>query len=342
MSGSHGLQLVMVNPVRRGETYLVNVAAKNDLIVAGCIGSPLSIRLIQVKPDDSSSAAGSVTATPPVKTKKLILAQVEKRKDAEIYIEGIMEGAKKAKTGFTVDASIKRRFSFKKAEPEYFWQPFFNIKASTNEKADPDSLNFGVNFENPTPLINDDFFDEKLGIKRLYFSEAAKFEADRDFKNINFVGDFRAKLVSRRLADQYFNLVPFLGVEVGENLKSPLQEAKNKLLLRPLFGADFISTFYARKSENGYQKTASFEIVYERRFLLRKEIALDTDKSGNFVGVPLTRAPRDYVKSSLNYDFAKNFGFKLNYEYGSLPPLYKLVDSKFSLGLVFKGVFQRK
>lgn len=335
--GARALRLTLATPFRPGEVYLVNVAEGNTLIPAACVGSPLSIRLIQPTADAPIPDASSAAA-PPVKAKKIILTQVKERKEAEIYVEGIAEGAKGAKTGFTVDASFKRAFRFYRDEPDYFWQPFFNIKASTNAQADPDALNFGVNFETPTGLVP----DNATGIKRLYFSEAAKFEADKDFQNINFVGDFRLKLDSTRLANKYFNVIPFVGLEIGRNLKSPVEEAENKLLARPLIGADFISTFYTRKAENGYQKTASFEIFYERRFLLKKEIALDADASGSFVGIALSRAPRDYVKGALTYDFAKNFGFKFNYEYGSLPPLFKLVDNKFSVGLVFKGKFQRK
>lgn len=331
INGARALKLTMVTAFQRGETYMVNVAGGNALIPAKCIGNPLPVKII-ARPVAAGTGSGNQSYT------KVVLAQAKERKDADVYVEGNLEGAKSAKTSFTVDASVGKKFIYNDEDPEYFWQPFFNIKASTNKKADPDSLNFGVKFENPTGLIPNNPFQ----IRRLYFSEAAKFEADKDFKSVNLVGDFRSKFVSRRLSTERINVVPFVGMEIGKNLKSPVDEIKGKLIARPLFGSTFYYAVYRGNEGGEYQRALSFETLYERRILLAREIALDKDDTKNFIGVKIGRAPRDYLKSSLTFDFAKNFGFKLNYEYGSLPPLFKLVDSKFSFGLVFKGRFQEK
>jgi hypothetical protein len=341
------VRLRLSEPVQEGEIYLVNVAADNTLISADCVGNAFSVK-IPLPPSANNTGSNITGGQSTTSTKKkFVLEEVKKREDADIYVEGIAEGAKKAKTAFTVDASVSKKFLFNSTEPEYFWKPFFNIKASTSEKADPNSLNFGVNFENPTGLISKNIFR----VNRIYFTEAAKFEADRDFKSVNFVGDFRMKIDSKLLNTKHYRqlakfipvaVIPFIGMEIGKNLKSPVDEIKGKLIARPLFGANLYAVFYQFNEESGYKKTLTFEMLYERRLLLKKEIALDTDDDGSFIGVPLTRTPRDYVKSSLTFDFAKNFGFKLNYEYGSLPPLFKLVDNKFSVGLVFKGIFSRK
>jgi hypothetical protein len=334
VSGARGLKIKTLAALQKDEKYMVNVTGGNSLIPAKCVADPTAVTIV-TPPAAGNTATQANPAAPPSKT---VIVPVKKREDAEIYVEGMMEGARRAKTAFTVDASVNKRFLYNKDEPEYFWQPFFNIKASTAAKADPNALNFGVNFENPSGRLPDNV----LALKRLYFSEAAKFEADKDFKNVNFVGDFRLRLVSRHLNQGRVNIVPFFGMELGKNLKSPVAEAKGKLIARPLFGARLYYNLYTKEAAGGYQKALAFETLYERRFLLKREVALDADDDGNFIGVPLTRAPRDYVKSSFVYDFAKNFGFKLNYEYGSLPPLFKLVDNKFSVGLVFKGKFDEK
>lgn len=340
-SGSRGLKVILSGnqKLKKGERYIVNFSKKaivNNLILADCIGNDIPIRVIPLPEPGKTSNASN---------KKIYVKEVKERENADIYIEGIVEGARKAKAAFTIDASIGKRFPLinKGEVRRYFWKPFFNIKASTSGDADPDSLNFGVIFQNPTKKL------DVLEIQRLYFTEAAKFEADRDFKNVNFVGDFRMIIRSQKLDDiisqiiPNTNINPFIGMEIGKNLKSPVDEIQGNLIARPLIGASLHTTLYEfNKEETSYKKTLTFETLFERRFLLRKEIALNTDDDGNFISVPLTRAPRDYVKSSLTFDFAKNFGFTLNYEYGSLPPLFKLVDNKFSAGLVFKGIFGKK
>ena len=49
--------------------------------------------------------------------------------------------------------------------------------------------------------------------------------------------------------------------------------------------------------------------------------------------------PRDYVKQTMTIDVTKFLGVNVAYEYGSLPPLYKFLDSKFTFGLDVKMKF---
>jgi hypothetical protein len=48
------------------------------------------------------------------------------------------------------------------------------------------------------------------------------------------------------------------------------------------------------------------------------------------------RGPRDYLKTSLNFDISDYTGINVSYEYGSLPPNFELVNHKYSVGLVYK------
>jgi hypothetical protein len=54
------------------------------------------------------------------------------------------------------------------------------------------------------------------------------------------------------------------------------------------------------------------------------------------IALPIGRGPRDYVKATMEFDFSDFTGATINYEYGRLPPNFELVDSKYSLGLVYK------
>lgn len=328
VDGNRGVIITTDTALLDTEKYMVHLADDNGVIPAKCLPAATAVKVnTQNKPP---------TGSPPSDDKKTVLAPVEKRDDAEIYVEGLVEGASGKDVTFTLDASAKKKFAFREEDPETYWAPFFNFKGSTKEDADPDSVSFGVEFENPLSVGSNPF-----DIKRLYFRETAKFEADRDFENVNLIGDFGLRLVSRQLNRNRFNIVPFVGIEVGKNLKHIFPEAKGQGIARPFVGATFYSRLYTFES-NKFEKAIAFEALWERRWPLTDEIAIQEDDEGNPIAVPVRGFPRDYVKSSLIFDFAKNFGFKANYEYGSVPPIFKHVDHKFSLGLVFKGAFKRQ
>ncbi|MEQ1764526.1 MAG: hypothetical protein ABL984_15455 [Pyrinomonadaceae bacterium] len=326
--GARAVHIKVRTALSTTDKYMASVSPGLTAIPAACHGDALGIKAA-AKPDDKEP-----------KDSKTVFSAADKRENSDIYVEGLAEGASGEDVAFTVDAAVGHRFRFYGNKRDYYWKPYFNIKASTSEDADPDALDFGVKFQNPTKLLPKNF----LKIERLFFTESAKFEADRDFGNVNLIADVRMRIVSKLLTHKRFNIVPFVGLEVGRNLKSPLPEARHISIARPLAGARLFSLIYKRdKEDGGYQKAVTFETIYERRWPLTQEIVIaDEDDDGNPIGGRVTRVPRDWIKSTLTYDFAKNFGFSLSYEYGSLPPTFKLVDHKFSLGLVFKGVFERK
>ncbi len=333
-SGTHALIINLTNPLPHSVNFNINVNYDGTVIAKDCMSPPF----VFVVPDPNVAGAGGAGAT---KT-KIVLEPIPKREDSDIYIEGTIEGASGEKSAFTIDASFGKRFKFSPNNEDNTWKPFFDIKASTNEDADPDSLAFGVEFQQATKIDS-----KPLGITDIFFRETPKFEADRNFRNVNLVGDFRMHFISDNLAGTIgrvsYDIVPFFGIELGKNLKSPVDEADGNGIARPLIGANLFANLYTWSAgQNEYAKALTFETLYERRWPLTGEVALDDDDDGNPVGLQISRKPHDYVKSSLTFDFARNFGFKASYEYGSLPPLFKLVDHKFSLGLVFKGVFARK
>jgi hypothetical protein len=297
--------------------YLVQI---KQLASPNCLQAPSLLKPI--------SAGGSK-----IPSKKIVLGKSKDRKDSDIYIQGLVEGAHKQKPFFTVDALVKRRFRF---APNNYIEPVFELKTSTSKKADPDSASLGVNYVRTFGI-----YRESAPLSSFDFTNGLKIESDTDFKNMNLVYQTRGDLAFRNLsfgiAGQPVDIIPFIGFELGRNLKSPVQEAKSRLLARPLFGA----TLYFQIFQSN-DKVFAFETQYIRRLLLKREVAFEVDDNGNYIALPINRKPRDYVKSSFNFDFTKNFGFSANYEYGQLPPKYTLVDSKFSFGLLFKGKFGEK
>lgn len=296
--------------------YLVKI---NQLASPDCIQAPTVIKSLGAASGSSSSAT------------KTTLAKSKDRKESDIYIQGLAEGAHKQKTFFTVDALVKRKFRF---GPKDYLEPVFELKTSTSKKADPDSASLGVNYIRTVGVYKD-----FLSLRSFDFANGAKLESDTDFKNVNLLYQTRADFAFEKLSyangSQAIEVNPFIGFELGRNLKSPVAEAENRLLARPLFGANLYVQFFSND-----EKVLAFETQFTRRLLLRREVAFKTDND-NFIALPISSKPRDYIKSSLNFDFSKNFGFSATYEYGQLPPKYALVDSKFGFGLLFKGKFNK-
>jgi hypothetical protein len=85
----------------------------------------------------------------------------------------------------------------------------------------------------------------------------------------------------------------------------------------------------------------SFEGLYIRRWLLRREVGFEEGEDGLVQSRPIGKGPRDYLATKLSVNFSKSFGASVSYEYGRLPPSFKLVDHKVSIGLTYKVKLDR-
>jgi hypothetical protein len=114
---------------------------------------------------------------------------------------------------------------------------------------------------------------------------------------------------------------------------------EGSLIARPMVGADVNLIFDLNKS---FLKNIALEANGGRRWLLRNEVSIDTDKNGNTIAVISNTKPKDYVKNSLTIGVTDYLGITFSHEYGRLPPLYKLLDNKMTVGLTYKVILNRK
>ena len=273
------------------------------------------------------------------------LTAAKSREDANIYAAGEINRASGTDFTGSVDLKIEKPLwatvgaTGKQRTIRYI--PFFELKASNMADGDPDSATYGFRIKVPVwryraPADVKDLATHPYPpFLRLYWDTVPKLEAERDFDNANFAWDNRLTFMSKtwkgKSATMYMR--PFFGYELGANLKSPLTAAEHKLISRPYIGSTLNLIFAVNRSQ---LKELTFENSYIRRWPLRREIALDEDKDGNLIGLEIGTAPRDYVNSKFRFDVRDGFGIYIGYEYGSLPPSFKLVDHKLSIGFVFK------
>lgn len=281
----------------------------------------------------AAAAAPETERGDPAIRDSLSFTAADGREDANIYLSGEYSGA--SGTKFNGSADVKIDIPFRKILHNriHSFGPFFELKASTDPKADPDSLNFGLNWEWPIWRYRGD--DLQFPIRRINWRNAPKIESGRDFDNTNFIWESRFRFISRTYASKHmtFYFRPFIGQELGANINSPVREAQGKFLYRPLAGTTLNLIF---PMQSAGLHAISFEGSYIRRWPLRPEVSFEEDDDGNLKALTIGKSPRDYVTAKANFDFTKAFGLSVGYEYGELPPNFKLVDHKTTIGLTYK------
>jgi len=73
-----------------------------------------------------------------------------------------------------------------------------------------------------------------------------------------------------------------------------------------------------------------------RAFEFREEVFTDTatNSSGKTVDVPfLSTKPRHYIKNELGFTLWDPISLTITHEYGDIPPAFRLVDHKVTIGL---------
>ena len=255
--------------------------------------------------------------------------QVEKvgaksAEDADIYISGEINGARKRRASFTTEIKLQKYYPI---TPSWRHTPFFKLNASTDPDADPDKLEAGWNFRY---IIG----------SAAYFDQAVKLESERDFDNTNLLYNPRLTFLppagpkKSKTFKTFFN--PYIGGEFGKNLRSPLAAAEHDGIARLLAGADLRLVFFLK---NGKEPDINWTTSYTRRWLLTDELSFKADDNGDLQLRSFGRSPRDYVLSKVSYKVTKFLDAFVAYEWGQVPPSYKLVDSRYRLGFAYKYKF---
>ncbi len=266
------------------------------------------------------------------------------RQDSNVYLAGQFEGSNDSKPQFSADIKFDVPFLVNLGGEPIAGSPsrrkvigvgpYFNLKASTAGDADANSLDFGGKFAIPFNISRQNHPRLHKVLTSVQWLPALGFEADRRFDNVNTMFTNTINFIvpgNRNTFKRRIRFLPFIGFELGRNLKSPVEEAEGRGLARGLVGGSLYINF-----DQSEDKTLSFQVDYVRRFLLRREVTFELDDDQKPVPLVIGKGPRDYLKTTLEYDFSKFAGFTLSYEYGRLPPNYQLVDHKYSLGLVYK------
>jgi hypothetical protein len=264
------------------------------------------------------------------------IVESDGKEDADVFISGELAGTRKNRAQFSTEIKAERPFRIKTTE----WTPFFNLNASTDSEADPDSMNFGLrykkNFIRDISLVNGRP-SSRRGISS-YVSLEGKLESERDFENTNAIAAVRYTLLPsvfptgrKKRFRVWFE--PFAGGEFGKNLRSPLKSIQGNGVSRLLIGSTATLKIFVNKPG---LKNIVWQNSYIRRWLLKEELSFKTDDDGDLVLQSLGRGPREYFDSKLMFKFNDYFNPYLAYDWGMVPPSYKKVDHRYRLGFIYQ------
>lgn len=258
------------------------------------------------------------------------------RDDSNVYLSGQLEGANGSSPQISADIKLESPY-----DTAGFFQelgPYFNLKASTATGSDANSMSFGLKLRHSFPVpvrLNPgttQVAKKQPLLSGVVWDLTPGFESDRRFDNVNVTVGNRFIFVPRVFGDtNRIYLQPFVGFEVGRNLKSPVDEAEGRAIARSTTGASLYLNLMPKAD-----KPLTFQVDYIRRFLLRREVSFEEDDDKKLVALSVGRGPRDHVKAAFEYGFSDFLGMTLSYEYGRLPPNFQLVDHKYGLGLTYK------
>lgn len=263
------------------------------------------------------------------------------RDSSDIYASYEVTSARDSATTGTGDVKVAIPFF------SNFWQrtskfsPFFDLKASSNHKADADSLKFGVEWFLPVHVSENP--NSNFPFSAVDWINTGKVEAPKNFDNVNAVWEERWLFQSAQIGSgKHFRMFidPFAGTELGKNLKSPLAEAEKKAIFRLYAGANL--TINVPISEFSLLKGIDFTSSYIRRWPLTHELSIKDADGGTFSLLTFGRGPKDYSDSKLTFKVNDFFGPYVGYEWGRLPPNYELVDHKWTFGVLFKSKIRVK
>lgn len=255
--------------------------------------------------------------------------------DANVYVATQINAAIDADPNYSIDAKLEIPFrTFRIGRRIQNSGLTFSTQISDAPKADPDSMKFGTYWRT---FIWDcgPHCGTGTWFRRLQWRNDLQSESNKDFTNTNVVWPTALRLVSKTWGSSIeFGVRPYIGNELGFNINSPLPELENRMVDRPLAG---LNSLLLVPTELSVLNSLSWETLYERRWPLRNELVLQENDDGTLKSANFGTGPKDYVKSSLTAGFGAYFGLTFSYEYGQLPPSFKLIDHAFKVEITFKA-----
>jgi hypothetical protein len=252
--------------------------------------------------------------------------------DATLYASGIIAPAAGAATTYTIDARAVYAVS-RDEQAATAWSIGGTVKTDKRPNVDPDSFTLYGNFTKRslpytrmvdvgTEFVRNDSVFNLLAAPRVVRTFAHSFLQDVPAENGNIVRMLRGTV----------GLDAWVGLEVGANLKHDETIDPSGLVLRFVPRAKAYVIVPAAR----FVKKVVVGADYVARLLASDEVLVDTRPGASPVPVADTRV-RHHIEVAATANLTDWIGLKVSYEYGSLPPTFKLVNHSGKVTLVFQA-----
>jgi len=231
-----------------------------------------------------------------------------------------------------------------------------NVKPPVNSTAfDPDSIVAGLAFTHFKAILYKDPLQDGqkykdhmfLGVNFKLGLPNGEFSKSDPSSNIVFNPAARFVLNSwqpKSLPSLFATLYPFLALELGENLskpasiqKVPVNLSHYNAITRGVLGTDAVLATATPDGKGNMVNSFSLTGTYRVRLPAFDEPEVRTIHQ--VTTVDLSTKARHWVEADINYApwSFKYLTVTAKYQYGELPPLFKLVDHSFTLGLTLQA-----
>lgn len=257
------------------------------------------------------------------------------KESSDIYLNGSYSPGIHSPPQYSIDASVGLLFPIAPSSETNYGSLglLATVDSDRRPTADPDSYRlFGVY---QRALTNQPHWPLE-GVLFTWLFAGAEF--DRKANNINFISspllDFpirlRGKIHSK--TDAVPVLTPEIGMEVGDNFTSAINPNGQGFIARGVLGAK-LSVDY--KPNLTLFQNIHLASDYKLRLPAEAQVftLTRTNAAGKTVDVPsLSTQPRNYIRNEISFALWKPLSFSVTHEYGALPPAFRLVDNKVTIG----------
>jgi hypothetical protein len=260
------------------------------------------------------------------------------KENSDIYLSGTYSPAINGPAQYSIDTSIGLLFPLApSSETNYGSLGFLGtVNSDKRPTANPDSYRFFGVYQR---VLTKEPHWPLEGV--LFTGLWGGAEFDRKANNINFISspiaDFPIRL--RGQIHSKGSLVPVLtselGMEIGNNFTNAINPSGQGFIARGLIGTNLSVDF---KSKAAFFQSLHFASTYRVRIPAKAEVytLTMTNSAGKTIDVPaLSTQARHYIKDELDFGLWKPLSFAITHEYGTLPPAFRLVNQKVSVGFTF-------
>ena len=253
---------------------------------------------------------------------------------ATIYVSGLYSPAFHSQAQYTIDAEGVFTVPVK-AGSDLRWGGAFNVATDNRPTADPDSYTVAglLGWARNRPF----FSNRGSGVVVQW--NVAEFEFDRETTTQTLVSSPVAQtpifLFSRPGRKQGSpQITPYGGLEIGTNLSNSIASGGSGFVFRGLIGASFSGSL-----KLPWKNVSQLEITvnYNVRLPTTNEVFTNThfiSATNNTVTLPIySTQARHHLTDELDVTLQKPIALSIKHEYGELPPGFREVDNKVSIGI---------